>query len=374
MMLGYHFELAVRSLRRNLVLTVLVVVAVGVGIGASMTMLTTLVAMSGNPIPDKSSKLFVPQIDVSGDATHHQRPDWVPRELTYRDAMALMKAHRGVRQTAMYSLELNVDPPQGDPFQAVGRATYSDFFSMFEVPFRSGAAWGPREDDEGQNVVVLSAKLADRLFPHGDPARTASLDRSARHRCAGLVTSGRQAAVTACLTGASFEAVELVRAELEFLEEPGDDVCFERRCFGGAQRSGDGPQYPILRHDRIHRDIVALRIDRRDRGERVADAESAGALRKGSECAIEEAASVAEAEAGTIEADHGRDHHVGEHDLGPRARYGNVPHSALRRIPGGPDSKEQRLAARQHHGESGAAASGDDAFQQVAQNGLAAKR
>ncbi len=168
MMLGYHFELAVRSLRRNLVLTVLVVVAVGVGIGASMTMLTTLVAMSGNPIPGKSSKLFVPQIDVSGDATHHQRPDWVPRELTYRDAMALMGAHRGVRQTAMYSLELNVDPPQGDPFQAAGRATYRDFFSMFDVPFRSGSAWGPREDDEGQNVVVLSAKLADRLFPHGE--------------------------------------------------------------------------------------------------------------------------------------------------------------------------------------------------------------
>lgn len=174
--MGYHFALAVRSVRRNAVLTALMVVAVGVGIGASMTMLTPLVAMSDNPIPDKSSQLFVPQIDVSGDASRQHRPDWMPRELTYRDAMALMKAHRGVRQTAMYPLMLNVNPPRGDPFQAAGRATYGDFFSMFEVPFRSGAAWGPREDDEGLNVVVLSAKLADRLFPHSNPVgRTVNL-------------------------------------------------------------------------------------------------------------------------------------------------------------------------------------------------------
>ncbi len=175
-MMGYHFALAVRSVRRNAVLTALMVVAVGVGIGASMTMLTPLVAMSDNPIPDKSSQLFVPQIDVSGDATRHHRPDWIPWELTYRDAVALMKAHRGVRQTAMYPLMLNVNPARGDPFQAVGRATYGDFFSMFEVPFRSGTPWGHEEDDGGNNVVVLSTKLADRLFPRGDAVgRTVNL-------------------------------------------------------------------------------------------------------------------------------------------------------------------------------------------------------
>lgn len=175
-MIGYHFELAVRSVRRNVVLTALMVVAGGVGIGASMTMLTTLVAMSGNPIPDKSSQLFIPQIDVDGSATHRHEPRWLPDQLTYRDAMALMQAHRGVRQTAMYAVALNVNPPQGDPFQAVGRATYGDFFSMFEVPFRSGTAWGQREDNARGNVVVLSAKLANRLFPRGDAVgRTVNL-------------------------------------------------------------------------------------------------------------------------------------------------------------------------------------------------------
>jgi putative ABC transport system permease protein len=174
MMLGYYLELALHSLRRNLVLTVLMVAAVGVGIGTCMTVLTTLVAMSGNPIPDKSAKLFVPLIDVWGPESRRGSAganisQQLPTQLTYRDATALMRAHKGVRQAAMYAISLNVSPPGSTPFQAMGRATYRDFFTMFEVPFRNGTAWGQSEDDKRANVVVLSSKLAERVFPHDDP-------------------------------------------------------------------------------------------------------------------------------------------------------------------------------------------------------------
>jgi putative ABC transport system permease protein len=181
-MLTYFFELALRSLRRNIVLTALMVAAVGVGIGASMTMLTTLIAMSSNPIPDKSSQLFLPQIDSFGDAsrTHDMRD--VPYVLPYRDAVAFMKAQLGVRQTAMYPMSLNVKPPQGDLFQASGRATYADFFAMFEVPFRSGAAWGRQQDADQDNAVVLSSTLADRLFPGVDAVgKTVNLGKRDYH-------------------------------------------------------------------------------------------------------------------------------------------------------------------------------------------------
>jgi putative ABC transport system permease protein len=165
-MLGYHFKLAIRSLSRNPLLTVLMIAAVGVGIGASMTMLTTLVAMSANPIPDKSSQLFVPQLDVGGYASlHHDTSGLFSYDLPYRDAMAIMAAQVGPRQTAMYPIALDVKPPRGDPFQAVGRATYSDFFAMFEAPFASGSAWARAADQDRANVVVLSAKFAQRLFP-----------------------------------------------------------------------------------------------------------------------------------------------------------------------------------------------------------------
>jgi putative ABC transport system permease protein len=60
---GYYFDLALRGLRRNPVLTGLMITAIGVGIGASMTTLCVFRAISGNPIPDKSAQLFLVQID-----------------------------------------------------------------------------------------------------------------------------------------------------------------------------------------------------------------------------------------------------------------------------------------------------------------------
>ncbi|HTV77525.1 MAG TPA: ABC transporter permease [Steroidobacteraceae bacterium] len=171
-MLQYYFELALHSLRRNVVLTALMIGAVGVGIGASMTALTALRSMSADPIPDKSSRLFTPQLDAWGPQSTRPNQgasgDRLPVGLTYRDAQALMQAHPAPRQAAMYSIGMDVRPAQGRPFQASGRATSADFFPMFEVPFASGAPWGQKEDDGRESVVVLGAKLAARAFPQGN--------------------------------------------------------------------------------------------------------------------------------------------------------------------------------------------------------------
>jgi putative ABC transport system permease protein len=188
-MLGYYLELAIRGLRRNVMLTVLTIAAVGAGIGASMAMLTTLRAMSGDPIPEKSAQLFVPLIDVWGPQSRqgNSNSDWLPQTFTYRDAVALTKAHKGTHQAAMFRMNMDVSPPTGTPFQASGRATYADFFAMFDVPFSDGAAWGQHEDDGHQNVVVLGAKLAQRLFPDTEPlGRTVSLN-ARDYRVVGVV-------------------------------------------------------------------------------------------------------------------------------------------------------------------------------------------
>ena len=173
-MLAYYFELAIGSLKRNIVLTALMVAAVGVGIGVCMTALTTLRAMSGDPIPDRSARLFVPQINAWDPA--RGRPGLSDSQFSYRDAVALMTAHKGVRQAAMYHTVLNVSTPGGLIVQAQTRATFADFFPMFGVPFRSGTPWGQKADIGQENVVVLSSKLSDRLFPHIDPVgRTIAL-------------------------------------------------------------------------------------------------------------------------------------------------------------------------------------------------------
>jgi putative ABC transport system permease protein len=167
-MFGYYLKLALRSLRRNVVLTALMVIAIGVGIGASMTMLTIFRAASGDPIPQKSAQLFVPQIDNFGPQPNAppQSEDQLPNDLTYADAMALMRAHAAFHQAAMYATTVSITPPDASqiPIQGYARATYGDFFPMFDVPFEYGAPWGRVEDDAHASVVVLTRALNDRLF------------------------------------------------------------------------------------------------------------------------------------------------------------------------------------------------------------------
>ncbi len=171
-MFGYHLQLALHSLQRNVVITALMVAAVGVGIGASMTVYTILWGMSGDPIPQKSDQLYTPQIDAWGPPLRppgsQAARDRLPPQLTYRDASALMQAQRAPLQAAMYPVQQNVTPVDARAFRARGRATYRDFFAMFDVPFRSGTAWSRDADEKRDNVVVISSKLADRVFPHAD--------------------------------------------------------------------------------------------------------------------------------------------------------------------------------------------------------------
>ena len=62
-MFRYYFQLGLRSLRRNPMLTALMVVTLAVGVAASMATFTVLYVMSGDPIPHKSDRLFVPRLD-----------------------------------------------------------------------------------------------------------------------------------------------------------------------------------------------------------------------------------------------------------------------------------------------------------------------
>jgi putative ABC transport system permease protein len=167
-MFGYYLGLAARSMRRNVVLTSLMIVAVAVGIGASMTLLTALRALSADPIPAKSERLFSVRIDNWGPDSPNNAI--LSDLLSYPDAMALMHARQGLRQSAMYATVFNVTPRSGAAiaFTATARAVYSDFFAMFDVPIATGAVWSRLDDDKHANVVVLGAKMAQRLFPGGD--------------------------------------------------------------------------------------------------------------------------------------------------------------------------------------------------------------
>lgn len=173
-MLGYYLNLALRSLRRNPLLTALMILVIGVGIGASMTTLTVFRAMNADPIADRAGELFVPQIDSWGPGKNLsnplQHPDKLNDQLSYIDAMALMRSHVAERQTALYKTSFVVRRQDSSllPFRAGGRAAYADFFPMFEVPFEYGAAWSSSDDQRHLSVVVISRELNERLFAGAD--------------------------------------------------------------------------------------------------------------------------------------------------------------------------------------------------------------
>jgi putative ABC transport system permease protein len=166
---GYYFRLALHNLRRNPWLTALIVVAVALGIGSSMTVYSILRAMASDPIPHKSARLFTPQIDNFGP--DNRRNGEPPDMLTYKDVVAFRNAKLGLRQAGMFEIAVSASAQdsRAAPVLAQGRATHGDFFTMFDVPFRSGAAWTPADDEARATVAVITTELADRLFPGIDP-------------------------------------------------------------------------------------------------------------------------------------------------------------------------------------------------------------
>jgi putative ABC transport system permease protein len=164
-MFGYYLDLALRSLKRNKVLTALMVIAIAVGIGASMTTLTVMHLLSGDPVPSRSDTLFYPQVDPSPqpDPEHTHKPWDV---MDYRSAMDLWSAHRADRQALVASSALRLTAPEvkQPPLMVQMLSTTSDFFPMFDVPFQFGGGWQPQDDQRRARVAVISSDLNIKLF------------------------------------------------------------------------------------------------------------------------------------------------------------------------------------------------------------------
>ena len=164
-MFGYYFNLALRSFRRNKVLTALMVVAIALGIGTSMTTLTVFYILSGDPLPGRSEHLFYPQMDpatmdgfIAGEDPAEQ--------LTRFDAEKLLREKKGDRQALMTGGGVSIEPEKSGlrPFNSDARYTSADFFAMFGTPFEYGNAWTATEDEGHARVVVLSKELNEKLF------------------------------------------------------------------------------------------------------------------------------------------------------------------------------------------------------------------
>ena len=99
-MFSYYFKLAIRSFGRNKILTTLMVLAIALGIGAAMTTLTVFKVLSGDPIPQKSDRLFYVQLDPY-TKEGYQPGEEPERQLTRFDAEELLRQKKAPRQAMM---------------------------------------------------------------------------------------------------------------------------------------------------------------------------------------------------------------------------------------------------------------------------------
>jgi putative ABC transport system permease protein len=165
-MFSYYLKLGWLSIRRNPLLSTLMVAAIAVGIGASMSIITVNYVMSSNPIPQKSDQLFYVQLDNWDPNDQDEGGFEPPDQMTYIDAMSLMKAGKAFRQVASNRSGLVLEPQGEDemPFSVGTRNTWADFFPMFELPFIYGSGWDDSSDQNLERVVVLSKEINERVF------------------------------------------------------------------------------------------------------------------------------------------------------------------------------------------------------------------
>src|SRR3954471_16899605 len=110
-MFRYYLLLGLRSMRRNPMLTALMVLTLAVGVAASISTLTILHVMSGDPIPGKSSRLLVPLLDPAPAKTYvpgKKSPYF--NQSTYRDSVNYLGSGQGVRRTVLYDIGGNIEP------------------------------------------------------------------------------------------------------------------------------------------------------------------------------------------------------------------------------------------------------------------------
>jgi putative ABC transport system permease protein len=232
----YNLRLALLSLKRDPVLTALMIGAVAIGIGMSTTTLAVYHAMSNDPIPDKSDQLYVVQLDSWSPENAFQDPDEPPTQVTFRDGQALMKAAKAKDQNLSFTTAFTVqsDKPDAKPDLAQGRATYRDFFTMFETPFEFGGPWSKESDDSAQQVAVLSYEYNQKLFGDVNSVGKEVVLNNRRFQIVGVLKHWAPSPKFYDLNNGSFDDPEDIFVPLNLvapmqLHNNGNNSCWDRQ-------------------------------------------------------------------------------------------------------------------------------------------------
>jgi len=172
-MFGYHLKTALKSLRRNPILTALLIGGIALGICVSTAFVTLRHMYTQDPLPGKSDKVFYVRLDsrgkdspFGGGISSLSSNMAIPDQITFRDAQNLLHSPVPVRQSATYITRVFVypDPKVARPFQPDIRLCSADFFDMFKMPFQYGGPWTKANDAKPDQVVVIDDATNRKLF------------------------------------------------------------------------------------------------------------------------------------------------------------------------------------------------------------------
>ena len=234
-MFRYYLDLALRSLKRNRALTALMVLAIALGIGASMTTLTVLHVLSGDPLPGRSAQLYYPQIDPRDNGGLMPGKD-PPGQMTLIDGRNLLHARRANRQALMTGGSVPVQPDLAaiDPFYVEAFYTTTDFFPMFDVPFQYGNGWTAADDEGKAREVVIGRDLNNRLFGGKDSVGRELRLAGTSYRIVGVLDDWRPAPHFYDLNVGVYARAEEVFLPLETALELGLSRNGSNDCWGNG--------------------------------------------------------------------------------------------------------------------------------------------
>lgn len=163
----YNLQLALRSLKQRVHLTILMVLAIAIGIGLLITVQTMAYQNEKMPLAHKADDIYFVQADnreLGADPIVRQ-----PRMiyLTHRDARNLIDGKSpATAHTTVWKSDIILNSFDRDirPFRSRTAVTTNDFFTMFDAPFLYGSAWSQSSNDSGSPVVVLTKESNELLF------------------------------------------------------------------------------------------------------------------------------------------------------------------------------------------------------------------
>jgi putative ABC transport system permease protein len=167
-MLAYNVKIALKSLRRNPILTGLLIGAIALGICVSTTFIALRHVFEKDPIPGRSQMLFNVRLDNWDPqrAWNAEDPKSLPTQITYRDMRELMKSGIPTRQTGTFRSRffIHPDPKVGRPYAEDVRLVFADFFPMFDIKFEYGGPWDKAADAKPEQVIVIGHDTNQKLF------------------------------------------------------------------------------------------------------------------------------------------------------------------------------------------------------------------